>query len=64
LDAMKAQEADITKMLAATTHLGSENSETTMMQYIFKRRQDGVHIVNLKKNLGKTHVGCKSYCYH
>ena len=26
-DAMKAQEADITKMLAATTHLGSENSE-------------------------------------
>merc|ERR1712021_22794 len=49
LDAMKAQEADITKMLAATTHLGSENSETTMMQYIFKRRQDGVHIINLKK---------------
>merc|ERR1712045_446972 len=49
LDAMKAQEADITKMLAATTHLGSENSETTMMEYIFKRRTDGVHIINLKK---------------
>merc|ERR1712227_706138 len=52
-DAMKAQEADITKMLAATTHLGSETSETTMMQYIFKRRQDGVHIVNLKKTWEK-----------
>merc|ERR1712073_158941 len=53
LDVMKAQEADITKMLAATTHLGSENSETTMMQYILKRRQDGVHIINLKKTWEK-----------
>ena len=38
----------MTKMLAATTHLGSENSETTMEQYIFKKRVDGVNIINLK----------------
>jgi len=60
LDAMKAQEADITKMLAATTHLGSENSETTMMQYIFKRRQDGVHIVNLKKTWEKLMLAARA----
>ncbi len=47
------QEADITKMLAATTHTGSENSETTMEQYIFKRRSDGVHIINIKKTWEK-----------
>jgi len=60
LDAMKAQEADITKMLAATTHLGSENSETTMMQYIFKRRQDGVHIINLKKTWEKLMLAARA----
>ena len=43
------QEADMTKMLAATTHLGSENSETTMEQYIFKRRTDGVNIIDINK---------------
>ena len=52
-DSLKAHEADITKMLAATTHLGSENSEIQMMEYIFKRRTDGVHIINLKKTWEK-----------
>ena len=43
------QEDDVTKMLAATTHIGSDNSETTMEQYIFKKRNDGVNTINLKK---------------
>jgi len=53
LEVLKAQEADITKMLAAMTHIGSENSETTMMQYIYKRRQDGVNIINMHKTWEK-----------
>ena len=40
-------------MLAATTHIGSTNSETTMEQYIFKRRADGVNIINIKKTWEK-----------
>jgi len=60
LDAMKAQEADITKMLAATTHLGSENSEIQMMEYIFKRRTDGVHIINLKKTWEKLMLAARA----
>lgn len=59
-DALKAQEADITKMLAATTHLGSDNSEVQMMQYIFKRRQDGVHIINLKKTWEKLMLAARA----
>ena len=47
------QEDDITKMLAATTHIGSDNSETTMEQYIFKKKTDGVNIINLKKTWEK-----------
>jgi len=41
------------KMLAATTHIGATNSETTMAQYIFKTKQDGVNIINLKKTWEK-----------
>merc|ERR1740131_796297 len=40
-------------MLAATTHVGSTNSEVTMEQYIFKRKSDGVNIINLKKTWEK-----------
>jgi len=53
LDVLAVTEDDITKMLAATTHIGSDNSETTMEQYIFKKRTDGVNIINLKKTWEK-----------
>ena len=47
------QEDDITKMLAATVHIGSDNSETTMEQYVFKKKNDGINIINLKKTWEK-----------
>jgi len=53
LDVLKLNENDVTKMLAATTHIGSENSETTMEPYVFKRRNDGVNVINLKKTWEK-----------
>ena len=40
-------------MLAATTHIGSDNSETTMEQYVFKKKNDGINIINLKKTWEK-----------
>jgi len=52
-DALAITEDDITKMLAATTHIGSDNSETTMEQYIFKKKTDGVNIINIKKTWEK-----------
>jgi len=52
-DCLAITEDDITKMLAATTHIGSDNSETTMEQYIFKKKTDGVNIINLKKTWEK-----------
>jgi len=47
------KEDDITKMLAATTHIGSTNTDFQMEQYIFKRRADGVHIINLRRTYEK-----------
>jgi len=60
LDVLKPQESDITKMLSATTHVGSENSETTMEQYIFKRRGDGINIINLKKTWEKLMLAARA----
>ncbi|CAB4061079.1 RP-SAe [Lepeophtheirus salmonis] len=51
---------DITKMLAATSHIGSENSEVTMEQYIFKRRPDGVNIIDLRKTWEKLMLSARA----
>merc|ERR1712121_519148 len=51
--ALAITEDDTTKMLAATTHVGSQNSETTMEQYIFKKTNEGKNIINLKKTWEK-----------
>jgi len=39
--------------LAACTHLGSENTDYQMQQYIYKRRSDGIHIINLRRTWEK-----------
>lgn len=35
-------------MLSATTHIGSDNVDFQMEQYVYKRRADGIHIINLR----------------
>ncbi len=40
-------------MLAADVHIGTTNSDFKMKEYIWKRRQDGVHILNLGKTWEK-----------
>ena len=40
-------------MLAAEVHIGTVNSDTHMKEYIWKRRSDGVHIINLGKTWEK-----------
>jgi len=44
---LKPTEDDIHKMLAAEVHLGTSNSDFMMAEYIWRRRQDGVHIINV-----------------
>jgi small subunit ribosomal protein SAe len=53
LDILAFKEEDATKMLVATTHLGSENVNFQMEQYVYKRRPDGVHILNLGRTWEK-----------
>jgi len=48
-----ASEEDVAKMVATGTHLGSRNVDPGMEQYMWKRRADGVHIIDLQKTWEK-----------
>lgn len=47
------KEDDIQKLLAADAHIGTTNSDFKMKDYIWKRRNDGVHIINIGKTWEK-----------
>lgn len=53
LDVLTLKEDDVTKMLAACTHVGSTNVDFQMEQYVYKRKGDGVHIINLRRTWEK-----------
>jgi len=50
---LEPQEADIAKMLACHVHIGTRNLDLSMEQYIWKRRADGIYIIDLKKTWEK-----------
>lgn len=47
------REEDIRKMLAAQVHIGTRNADAHMSDYIWKRRNDGIHIINVGKTYEK-----------
>ncbi|XP_035293247.1 40S ribosomal protein SA-like, partial [Cricetulus griseus] len=53
LDVLQMKEDDVLKFLAAGTHLGGTNFDFQMEQYIYKRKNDGIYIINLKRTWEK-----------
>jgi len=53
LGVLAPREEDIRMMLAANVHQGTRNLNASMETYIWKRRPDGVHIINLEKTWEK-----------
>ncbi|KAK3930410.1 40S ribosomal protein SA [Frankliniella fusca] len=53
IDILALKEEDVTKMLAASSHIGTDNANFQMEQYIFKRRADGPYIINLRRTWEK-----------
>lgn len=47
-EVLALKEDDVTKMLAACTHVGTANVNFQMEQYVYKRRPDSIHIINLR----------------
>lgn len=50
---LQPKEDDIQKMLSAQVHIGTRNSDQMMTEYIWRRRQDGIHILNISKTWEK-----------
>lgn len=50
---MSLREDDVAKMLACGIHLGAQNLDFQMEQYVYKRKSDGIYIINLKKTWEK-----------
>jgi len=46
---LSLQEEDVTKILVAQAHLGSQNLDFQMEQYVFKRKNNGVCLFNIRK---------------
>jgi small subunit ribosomal protein SAe len=50
---LQPKEEDIQKLLTAEVHIGTTNSDFKMKNYIWKKKQSGVHIINLGKTWEK-----------
>ncbi|PIA27553.1 hypothetical protein AQUCO_07600014v1 [Aquilegia coerulea] len=53
------READIQMMLSADVHLGTKNCDFQMERYAFKRRSDGIYIINLGKTWEKLQMAAR-----
>jgi len=53
IEALQLKEEDVTKFLASGAHLGATNVDRHMESYVYKRKSDGIHIINLRKTWEK-----------
>jgi len=51
--ALALKQDDVAKFLACQTHLGSNNLDVQAEQYVYKRRGDGIYIINLRRTWEK-----------
>ncbi|KAI3859508.1 hypothetical protein MKW98_027105 [Papaver atlanticum] len=56
---LSQKEEDIHMLLAADAHLGTKNVNFQMERYVFKKRADGIYIINLGKTWEKLFVAAK-----
>jgi len=54
------KEEDIQKMLVCKTHLGTRNLDYRMKRYVFKRTEEGIHIIHLGKAWKKIMVAARA----
>jgi len=52
-DALKITEDEVKMFLACQTHIGTKNGTSAMDPYVFKRRTDGIHILDVRKTWEK-----------
>lgn len=53
VSALSLKQDDVAKFLASNTHIGSTTMDFQMEQYVYKRRSDGIFLINLAKTWEK-----------
>jgi len=56
---LQPTEADIQKLLVCSVHLGTRNVDPSNERYIWKRRSDGVFLINLQKTWEKLSLAAR-----
>jgi len=55
----KTKEQDIAQMVAANVHVGTQNCSNLMDPYMYKRNNEGIHIINLAKSWEKLMIAAR-----
>jgi len=53
VESLQLRQEDVVKFLACQTHIGAQNVDFQMHQYVYKRKNDGIYIINVKKTWEK-----------
>lgn len=53
ISALALKQDDVAKFLASNTHIGATTMDFQMEQYVYKRRSDGIFLINLAKTWEK-----------
>jgi len=59
-ESLQLRQEDVVKFLVCQTHVGARNVDHQMEQYVYKRKNDGIHIINLKKTWEKVLLAARA----
>jgi len=57
---LNIREDDVKKMIACGVHLGHQNMDASMARYVFKRNENGVHIIDIRKTWEKLQLAARA----
>jgi len=58
-ESLAPSEEDVQRLLATQAHIGTTRLEAAMERYVYKRRSDGVHLINVRKTWEKLQLAAR-----
>jgi len=57
---LSLREEDVRRMIACSVHIGSQNMDVSMARYVFKRNENGAHIIDIRKTWEKLQLAARA----
>lgn len=57
---LNLREEDVKRMIACHVHLGAQNLDSSMKRYVFKRNENGIHIIDIRKTWEKLQLAARA----